>query len=92
MSRFDELLEAGRALSKEERKIALLRIFQMPQSAALVVAVREQWEGYARSISKQEMAPHKGCLEHCAGSLHGVETIENLLRAAAASTEKKRVE
>lgn len=90
MNRFEELLAAGRMMSREERQVALLRIFQMPQAAALVVAVREHWEAYARAISKQEMAAHHGCVEHCAGSLHGVETIENVLRGAAASTEKKR--
>lgn len=77
-------------MTKEERRLAMMRLLQAPQAAALLVAVRETWEGYAKSISGQTMAAHHGCLEHCAGSMHGVETVENLLRQAARDAEEKR--
>lgn len=77
-------------MTKEDRRIAMMRIFQMPQAAALLAEVRETWEDYAKSISAQTMAAHHGCIEHCAGSMHGVETVENRLRQAAKDAEGKR--
>lgn len=88
MNRFDELLAAGRALNKEQREAALQLLLLSPQAPALIVAVREQWEGYAQSISKQTLAPHHGCLEHCAGSLHAVDGVEGLLRSTLAGAER----
>lgn len=81
--RFDKLLADGRAMTPAMRTHALSVLARYEQFGALIAEVRRCWEDYARAISSQQLASHHGCLEHCAGSLHALETIEGMLRTAA---------
>ncbi len=80
-TRFDELLAQGRALAGEEQAEHLRELAMHRGFPALLALVRGQWEGFARAASSQKLAAHKGCLEHCAGSMHGLEMLEAQLRA-----------
>jgi hypothetical protein len=79
---FEELLAKGRELAPDERLSCLRSLARLPHFPVLLAIVREDWEDYARSFSSQKMAEHRGCLEHCAGSLHAMEVLEGKLRAA----------
>jgi hypothetical protein len=81
-AKFEELLAEGRGLTPGERQAILRSMVRSPHFAVLVALVREDWEDYARSLSSQKMAEHRGCLEHCAGSMHAMEVLEGKLRAA----------
>jgi len=81
-AKFEELLAEGRDLTPQERLAALRGLGRSPHFAVLVAMVREDWEDYARSLSSQKMADHRGCLEHCAGSMHALEGLEGKLRSA----------
>ena len=89
MTRFDELLAAGRAMSHDERNFALQRLTMDPMFPALVATVREQWEGFSREASQRDVVAIKGRVEHCAGSAYGVECVENILRRWANEDPKK---
>jgi hypothetical protein len=86
---FDELLEAGRALKPAERKACLEGLANDPRFAAVAVLVRESWEGFARAAGDQKLAPHHGCLAHCAGSMHALLDLEGKLRAAIAAKSRR---
>lgn len=75
-------------MNKEQREHGLQMLLLSPHAPALLVTLREQFEGYAQAISKQALAPHHGCLEHCAGSLYAVDGLEGMLRGVITATER----
>lgn len=89
MTRFDELLAAGRAMSKDERAYALQRLTMDPMFPALVATIREQWEGFAMEASQRDVIAIKGRVEHCNGSAYGVQMVESILRKWANEDPKK---
>lgn len=82
--KFEELLAEGRTATALERLACLRSLARNHKEhfAVLLAMVREDWEDYARSLSAQKMAEHRGCLEHCAGSMFALEMFEGKLRAA----------
>jgi len=89
MSHFDTLLATGRAMTREQRDYALKMLFLSPHAPALLVLVKEEWESYAQAISRQPLATHHGCLEHCAGSLHALENMEGRFRSVLTALEQE---
>jgi len=88
-AKFEELLAEGREFTPGQRLAALRDLGRSDHFAALAAMVREDWEDYARSLSSQKMAEHRGCLEHCAGSMHALEVLESKLRAALEPPRQK---
>lgn len=82
MDRYDKLLAVGREMEEQQRQAVLRELLQDPRCAALVVMVRGLWEEFALNVGRQDLAAHQGNIQHCAGSLHGLRVVEDILRHA----------
>ena len=89
MTRYDQLLAEGRAMTQAQLDEALKRLAMHPHFAALIAVVRKEWEGFAREASQREVVAVKGRVEHCNGSAYGVECVEGILRKSANAAAKR---
>lgn len=68
----------------EERAMGELRsLMQDHRFSSVVWLLETHREEYIRAFSKQDLAAHRGCLEHCGGSVYAVDLLRNILKAQA---------
>lgn len=77
---YPDLLTKGRLLSDEDRAVALRKLLAHESAAALVAWLEDYFkQGFVAALGSQQVAAHHGCLEHCAGSIHAVQKIQEEL-------------
>ena len=77
---YADLLTRGRALSEEERGVALRKLLAREEAPALLAWLEDYFKaGFVKALADQKMAAMHGCLEHCAGSIHAVQTLQDEL-------------
>jgi hypothetical protein len=75
-----DLLTKGRALSDEDRMMALRKLLLRDEAPALFAWLEDyHLKSFVTALGSQQMAAHHGCLEHCAGSIHAVQKIQEEL-------------
>jgi hypothetical protein len=82
------VMEAS-AQSAEVRKVDLMRLGRDPAFGTLLLMLSELKEQYLAAIAQQNLAAHHGCLEHCAGSIHAMTTLEERLGALVGKAPKR---
>ncbi len=75
-----DLLAKGRLLSDEDRTAALRKLLMRDEAPALLAWLEDYWlKEFISALGQQAMASNRGCLEHCAGSIHAVQKIQEEL-------------
>ena len=75
---YSDLLTKGRKLSEQERTNRMTRLLMSDEAPALAAWLEDYIKAeYVRALADQRMAGHHGGLEHCAGSIHAVQKIQD---------------
>lgn len=88
---YPDLLARGRLLSEEDRTAALRKLLARDEAPALLAWLEDyHLKGFVIALGSQQMAAHHGCLEHCAGSIHAVQKIQEELAQLLVSPSPRR--
>ena len=85
--KYEELLEVGRGMSEKAIVDAVRGLAMDPRFAGIVGLIDSHLNSYVNAIASQNLAGHHGCLEHAAGSICALQTLQGVLRE---HTEPKR--
>lgn len=90
MSKFANLMEAGRELSPVQVAAQIRALANDPRFAAVLALVERHHRSYTRAVGNQALAADHGKLAHCGGSVHASELLLASLQAAIEAKPKRR--
>jgi hypothetical protein len=80
-TRYEELSDAGRALTTEQVEAQVRVLARDPRFAALVALLERNHAAWAQAVSDQRICESHGKLAHAAGSLRALEVLRGQIAA-----------
>jgi hypothetical protein len=87
--RFNELLEAGRAMSPEGLRTSLVSLASDPRFPAVLAIIEGKHREWCRTVAGQALAQDHGKLAHCAGSVFALENLLGSLKEILEPSAKR---